>query len=371
MLYTPRGEVQITTAKGLGVSMRNVDLQYKRNVFDIINPRSNISASERRGAGRAPPRWGGWVHPCGRPRAGGAAAGPPRRARPAQRGPHGTRRAALTPGRPPPLPPPAGNPEFTGALPAPVGAPPPGGGGLPMWAVVLIVLAAALFGGAMLLAIVGPRRVGRCLTGECGPGKGATTSEFAYDGATLRSGSRVSRNSTGMFTVLLPGSSPSAGGGLSSSGGVEAAAAAMEAGAAGARSGRGGRGVSAAVGVPGSSGRLGAERQMATAQLLPCALAPRSCGTAPARPATPSLLHTHDPAPRPAPLQSMDAPGDRNWRGPSSTSSASAGAGAAAPPRGRDTAVDQLHAAVAALNREIDDKSLIIHEVLGQGAYGV
>jgi len=35
-----------------------------------------------------------------------------------------------------------------------------------------------------------------------------------------------------------------------------------------------------------------------------------------------------------------------------------------------DTALAQLHAAVAQLNREIDDKSLIIHEVLGQGAYG-
>lgn len=54
--------------------------------------------------------------------------------------------------------------------------------------------------------------------------------------------------------------------------------------------------------------------------------------------------------------------------------SASSGGGAPSGPslkeRDKDTALDQLHAAVAELNREIDDKSLIIHEVLGQGAYG-
>ena len=48
----------------------------------------------------------------------------------------------------------------------------------------------------------------------------------------------------------------------------------------------------------------------------------------------------------------------------------SAAATAAGGRGGRKVPLQELHAAVAELNREIDDKSLIIHEVLGQGAYG-
>jgi hypothetical protein len=33
--------------------------------------------------------------------------------------------------------------------------------------------------------------------------------------------------------------------------------------------------------------------------------------------------------------------------------------------------LDELHQTVAELNREVDDKQLVIHELLGQGAYGV
>lgn len=48
MLYAPRGEVHIKYAAGLGVVFNHVNLQYKRNAFDVITPRSNISSSESR-----------------------------------------------------------------------------------------------------------------------------------------------------------------------------------------------------------------------------------------------------------------------------------------------------------------------------------
>lgn len=46
MLNQPKGELYVTSAIGLGLVMENVTLQYKRNSFDILHPRSNIVASE-------------------------------------------------------------------------------------------------------------------------------------------------------------------------------------------------------------------------------------------------------------------------------------------------------------------------------------
>jgi hypothetical protein len=48
MLYAPRGEVHVEYAAGLGINMEYVDLQYKRNIFDVRSPRSDISSSEWR-----------------------------------------------------------------------------------------------------------------------------------------------------------------------------------------------------------------------------------------------------------------------------------------------------------------------------------
>jgi len=96
-------------------------------------------------------------------------------------------------------------------------------GSLPGWAVAVIVVGAVLFVSLALLAIAGPRRLGRCLLGEV---PGPAPSEYGGSEAGGRLPSKGGASARNLLTVLLPG----AGRGSGSVGG-EAEAVALEEGA--------------------------------------------------------------------------------------------------------------------------------------------
>jgi hypothetical protein len=95
--------------------------------------------------------------------------------------------------------------------------------------------------------------------------------------------------------------------------------------------------------------------------------------------AAPAAAHTHSPpqdmrsrtsSQAPGSTSSADSISGSNFSAAAGGGGAGGGAGGRSGKGGRQVPLKELHAAVAELNREIDDKSLTIHEVLGQGAYG-
>lgn len=69
-------------------------------------------------------------------------------------------------------------------------------------------------------------------------------------------------------------------------------------------------------------------------------------------------------------VSSQTSPAPRGGGGGGASSRGAGSSLARASSHGRQVLVEELHAAAAQLNEEINDKSLIIHEVLGRGAYG-
>ncbi|KAI8472037.1 MAG: hypothetical protein J3K34DRAFT_520076 [Monoraphidium minutum] len=251
--FSHRGAVELSAAAGVGVVMSNVALSYKRNVFDVLQPRSMDAAAGRTAAGAPPP--------------GGAALRPP----------------------------------------------------LQPWAAAVAALGAALGAAAAgVVALAAWRRARRRRRGR------RVRFADSLGGGSEKDILQLAAASASLPRPPSPGSGSAGGGGASGGG-------------------------SAGLDRPPSPRTQSAPAADGGWRRRTMALVPAS-GT--------------EDAPPPPAERAKSAPSYPTAR----TDSGSGRDGVGGVASG--TAVQQLHAAVAELNREIDDKSLIIHEVLGQGAYG-